>query len=218
MRPLNLSPDSLFDKSHERGAFTAAFTQTTGRFRRADRGTVFLDEMGELPLELQPKLLRVLQKREFERVGSARTIEGDVRIIAATNLDLAQMVRERRFRADLYHRLNVFAISMPLLRDRAEDIPHLVWYFVRRFSGRRYKYIEVIPDEVVGLLQMHNWPGNIRELQNFFERSVILSSRPVLRPRVEELKTLSKAAERLGVARTTLLYRMRKLGITAVQQ
>ncbi len=248
-------PGALFESElfgHERGAFTGAFTQTTGRFQQADRGTLFLDEIGELPLELQPKLLRVLQEREFERIGSTRTIKVDVRIIAATNLDLAQMVRERRFRADLYYRLNVFPISMPPLRDRAEDIPQLVWHFVRRFSGRMNKYIEAIPDEVMELLQRHNWPGNIRELQNLIERSVILSTGPVLRPRLEELKTLSKAAPsssartladaerehivetirqsggvvggrsgaaaRLGVARTTLLYRMRKLGITPVQQ
>ena len=248
--PAGLFESELF--GHERGAFTGAFTQTTGRFQQADRGTLFLDEIGELPLELQPKLLRVLQEREFERVGSARTVKVDVRIIAATNVDLEQMVRERRFRADLYYRLNVFPITMPPLRDRSEDIPQLVWHFVRRYAARMNRHIEAIPDEVMDLLQMYDWPGNIRELQNLIERSVILSSGPVLRPRLGELKTLSKddrpataltlaeaerehivevmrqsggvvggrsgAAARLGVARTTLLYRMRKLGITSVRQ
>jgi formate hydrogenlyase transcriptional activator len=248
-------PAALFESElfgHDRGAFTGAFTQTTGRFQQADRGTLFLDEIGELPLELQPKLLRVLQEQEFERVGSARTIKVDVRIIAATNVDLLQMVRERRFRADLYYRLNVFPILMPPLRERSEDIPQLVWHFVRKYAARMNRHIDAIPDEVMELLQLHNWPGNIRELQNFIERSVILSSGPVLRPRLEELRTFSKsnpptsaltlaeaerehivetirqsggvvggrsgAAARLGVARTTLLYRMRKLGITSVQQ
>ena len=248
--PAGLFESELF--GHERGAFTGAFTQTTGRFQQADRGTLFLDEIGELPLELQPKLLRVLQEREFERVGSARTVKVDVRIIAATNVDLEQMVRERRFRADLYYRLNVFPITMPPLRDRSEDIPQLVWHFVRRYAARMNRHIEAIPDEVMDLLQMYDWPGNIRELQNLIERSMILSSGPVLRPRLGELKMLSKddrpataltlaeaerehivevmrqsggvvggrsgAAARLGVARTTLLYRMRKLGITSTRQ
>ena len=158
--------------------YTGAWTQTTGRFQLADQGTLFLDEIGDLPLELQPKLLRILQEQEFERLGSSRTISVDVRVIAATNLDLAQMVRERRFRADLYYRLNVIPIAIPALRDRTEDIPQLVWHFVRRFAGRMNKDIAVIPDEVMEMLKRHDWPGNIRELQNFIERAVLWARVP----------------------------------------
>src|SRR5450432_2584436 len=191
--PAGLLESELF--GHERGAFTGAWTQTTGRFQMADQGTLFLDEVGDLPLELQPKLLRILQEQEFERLGSARTIRVDVRIVAATNFDLAQMVRERQFRADLYYRLNVFPISLPPLRERPEDIPLLVWHFVRRFAGRMNKDIAVIPDEVMNLIKLHDWPGNIRELQNFIERAVILASGPVLCPPLSDLRALAKTAE-----------------------
>jgi formate hydrogenlyase transcriptional activator len=171
--PAALLESELF--GHERGAFTGANTQTTGRFQQADGGTLFLDEIGDLPLELQPKLLRVLQEQEFERLGSSRTIRVDVRVIAATNQDLAQLVRERRFRADLYYRLNVFPIELPPLRERPEDIPLLVQRFIEMFSSRMNKEITYIPDEVLETLQRHDWPGNVRELQNVVERAVILS-------------------------------------------
>jgi formate hydrogenlyase transcriptional activator len=243
--PSGLLESELF--GHERGAFTGAWTQTTGRFQMADQGTLFLDEVGDLPLELQPKLLRILQEQEFERLGSSRTIRVDVRIVAATNVDLAQMVRERKFRADLYYRLNVFPITLPPLRERRDDIASLVWHFVRTFADRMGKEIGVIPDEVMDILKCYEWPGNIRELQNFIERSVILSSGAVLRPPLGDLKVFTRNAEpssvrtlaeaerdhiveairqaggivggrrgaaaNLGMARTTLLYRMRKLGI-----
>ena len=243
--PAGLLESELF--GHERGAFTGALMQTTGRFQMADRGTLFLDEVGDLPLELQPKLLRVLQEQEFERLGSRHTIRVNVRVVAATNLDLLQMVREHRFRADLYYRLNVFPISLPPLRQRAEDIPDLVWHFVRKFAARLDREIETVPDEAMRVLAAHDWPGNIRELQNFIERAVILSTGPVFRPPLHELRstappprpagerTLAEAerdhilevlrnssgvisgsngaAARLGMKRTTLQYRMRKLGI-----
>jgi formate hydrogenlyase transcriptional activator len=243
--PAGLLESELF--GHERGAFTGALTQTTGRFQLANQGTIFLDEIGDLPLELQPKLLRVLQEQEFERIGSTRTIRVNVRIIAATNLDLAEMVRERRFRADLFYRLNVFPISLPPLRERFEDIPELVWHFVRIFAERMNKEISVISDEIMENIRSHNWPGNIRELQNFIERAVVMSHGPVLRPPIGDLKLLVQrstpsamrtlaqtereyildvlrqvgwrvggpngAAARLGLPRTTLLYRMDKLGI-----
>ncbi len=243
--PAGLLESELF--GHERGAFTGALAQTTGRFQLAHGGTLFLDEVGDLPLELQPKLLRVLQEQEFERLGSTRTIRVDIRIVAATNVDLAQLVHERRFRADLYYRLNVFPIALPPLRARTEDIPDLVWHFVRKFAPRMDRVIEVIPAEVMEILQHHDWPGNVRELQNFLERSVILSSGAVLRPPLGELKALTTgatppaartlveaekdyivdvlrqtggvvggrrgAAARLGLKRSTLQFRMRKLGI-----
>jgi formate hydrogenlyase transcriptional activator len=244
--PAGLLESELF--GHERGAFTGALKQTTGRFQLADGGTLFLDEVGDLPLELQPKLLRVLQEQEFERLGSTHTVRVNVRVVAATNLDLMQMVKERRFRADLFYRLHVFPIAIPPLRERAGDIPELVRHFVRRFAARMSRDIDVIPDSVMEVLQRHRWPGNIRELQNFVERSVILSEGRVLRPPVDELramtgrseagrsaKTLAEAerehilevlqnsggvlsghngaAARLGLKRTTLQYRMRKLGI-----
>jgi formate hydrogenlyase transcriptional activator len=234
---------------HERGAFTGAVVQTKGRFQQADQGTLFLDEIGDLPLELQPKLLRALQEQEFERLGGNQTIRVNVRVIAATNQDLWQLVAKKQFRADLYYRLNVIPLHLPPLRERVEDIPHLVDYFVQKFSMRLNKIIEVIPDEVMQILKAHDWPGNIRELQNTIERAVVLSTGPVLRPTLTELRQMSKqptaaaaqtfaeasrehilevleqtrwmiggrdgAAERLGLPRTTLIYKMRKLGIEA---
>jgi formate hydrogenlyase transcriptional activator len=243
--PAGLLESELF--GHERGAFTGAFTPMTGRFQLADRGTLFLDEVGDLPLELQSKLLRVLQEQEFERLGSTRTIQVNVRVVAATNQDLLEMVREKRFRADLYYRLNVFPISVPPLRERSEDIPDLVWHFVEHFSARMNRQIDEIPDYVMQALQAHDWPGNVRELQNLIERAMIWSEGGVLRAPLGELqaskrslepaevRTLAEAerdhivemlqqsggvisgrhgaAARLGVKRTTLQYRMRKLGI-----
>src|SRR4051794_5825853 len=160
---------------HERGAFTGAVTQTMGRFQQADNGTLFLDEIGDLPLELQPKLLRALQEQEFERLGNGRTIRVNVRVVAATNQDLAQLVSVRQFRADLYYRLNVIPIYLPALRERRDDIPRLVEYFVQKYSTRLNKPIDTIPEEVMQSLKFHDWPGNIRELQNFIERAVVLS-------------------------------------------
>lgn len=179
--PSALLESELF--GHERGAFTGAVNQTTGRFQAADRGTLFLDEIGDLPLELQPKLLRVLQEKEFERLGSGRTVRVNVRIIAATNQDLWRLVEERRFRADLYFRLNVFPIALPPLRERQDDIPLLAEHFVRRFAQRIGKPIDFIPDEVMASLKRYHWPGNIRELQNVLERAVVMSRGPVLDPR-----------------------------------
>jgi len=243
--PSGLLESELF--GHERGAFTGAWTQTTGRFQLADRGTLFLDEIGDLPLELQPKLLRVLQEQEFERLGGARTIKVDVRVVAATNQDLSQMVQDRRFRADLFYRLNVFPILLPPLRDRSEDIPLLVQHFVGKLASRLNKELKHIPSEVMEVMRLHDWPGNIRELQNLIERAMILCPGPEFRLPPGELRHLVKrdspsairtlahaerdhilqvlreasgviggrdgAAARLGVPRTTLLYRMRKLGI-----
>lgn len=185
--PATLIESELF--GHERGAFTGAVTHREGRFQSADRGTLFLDEIGDLPLELQPKLLRVLQERQVERLGSSRTIQVDVRVIAATNQDLWGMVQEKKFRADLYYRLNVFPINLPPLRERDVDIPLLVAYFVRKFAERQGKSIECIPEDVMEALQSHDWPGNIRELQNFIERAVIMTTGAVLRPRLTELRT-----------------------------
>jgi len=243
--PAGLLESELF--GHERGAFTGALTQTTGRFHLANRGTLFLDEIGDLPLELQPKLLRVLQEQEFERLGSTRTIRVDVRVIAATNQDLAQMVQDRRFRADLFYRLNVFPIVLPPLRERPQDIPLLVQHFVNKCARRMNKEVNHIPSEVMEVMQLHDWPGNIRELQNFIERAMIMCSGPDLRLPPGEFKHLVKsnapsairtladaerdhilhvlrqvgwvvggrdgAAARLGLARTTLIYKMRKLGV-----
>ena len=243
--PGGLLESELF--GHERGAFTGALTQTTGRFQHAHTGTLFLDEVGDLPLELQPKLLRVLQEQEFERLGSSRTIRVDIRIVAATNQNLHQMVREHRFRADLFYRLNVFPIALPPLRERREDIPLLVQHFVRKFALRMNKEVRHISEDVMEALRHYDWPGNIRELQNVIERAAIVSSGPNLEIRAGELKrmvagattaltrTLDEvqrdhilealrqsrgvvagrdgAAVRLGLARATLEYRMRKLGI-----
>jgi formate hydrogenlyase transcriptional activator len=243
--PAGLLESELF--GHERGAFTGALTQTTGRFQLAHSGTLFLDEIGDLPLELQPKLLRVLQEQEFERLGSARTIRVDVRIVAATNQDLAQMVREHRFRADLFYRLNVFPIELPALRDRPEDIPQLVKHFVLHYADRMNKNVSHVSEQVMQALVQHDWPGNIRELQNVIERAVIMSFGPDLRlppgefhrmttsDKPKGIGTLAEAerdhivkvlrqtggvvggrdgaAARLGLPRTTLIFRMRKLGI-----
>jgi formate hydrogenlyase transcriptional activator len=243
--PSALLESELF--GHERGAFTGAVAQTMGRFQQADNGTLFLDEIGDLPLELQPKLLRALQEQEFERLGCGRTIRVNVRVVAATNQDLAQLVSARQFRADLYYRLNVIPMFLPPLRERPDDIPSLVEHFVRKFSTRLNKPIDTIPDEVMECLKLHDWPGNIRELQNFIERAVVLSPGPVLRPTLTELRQMTKqptataaqtlaeasrdhilevleqsrwmiggrdgAAGRLGLPRTTLIYKMRKLGI-----
>jgi transcriptional regulator with GAF, ATPase, and Fis domain len=160
---------------HERGAFTDAIAQKIGRFELANGGTLFLDEVGELPLELQPKLLRVLQEWEFERLGGTRTIKVDVRLVAATNRDLAQMVRERRFRDDLYYRLNVFPIHVPPLRERPEDIEALVRHFVVRLAARMNRRIELIPPKTIEAMRRYSWPGNVRELENLIERAIILS-------------------------------------------
>jgi len=243
--PGTLLESELF--GHERGAFTGAIARTMGRFQQADNGTLFLDEIGDLPLELQPKLLRALQEQEFERLGSGQTIHVNVRVVAATNQDLAQLVSTRQFRADLYYRLNVIPIFLPPLRERSDDIPQLAEYFVRKFSARLNKPIHTIPGEVIEFLKFHDWPGNIRELQNFIERAVVLSPGSVLRPTLTELKHITKrgvliasrtlaaaerdyilevleqtnwliggqqgAAVRLGLPRTTLIHKMRKLGI-----
>ena len=232
---------------HERGAFTGACAQSKGRFQFADRGTLFLDEIGDLPLELQPKLLRVLQEQEFERLGSSQTIRANVRVVAATNQNLAQLVAAKQFRADLYYRLDVIPIYLPPLRERVEDIPLLVEHFVRKYSSRFQRPIDLIPDEVMEALKKHDWPGNIRELQNFIERALVFSPGSVLRLPLADLKRLTKqpstvssrtladaerefilgvlketngkiggqsgAARRLGLPRTTLVYRMRRLGI-----
>jgi formate hydrogenlyase transcriptional activator len=171
--PTGLLESELF--GHEKGAFTGAIASKLGRFELADRGTLFLDEVGEIPLELQVKLLRVLQEQEFERLGSTRTIRVDVRVIAATNRDLAQMVEEQKFRTDLYYRLKVFPITVPPLRDRAEDVPLLVRHFVQKFALRMKKRIETIPAEAMKVLQAYPWPGNVRELENLIERAVILT-------------------------------------------
>jgi formate hydrogenlyase transcriptional activator len=183
--PTGLLESELF--GHEKGAFTGAIMQRVGRFELANRGTIFLDEVGEIPLELQPKLLRVLQEREFERLGSTRTIRTDARLIAATNRDLKAMVEEQRFRSDLYYRLNVFPIRVPSLRERKEDIPLLVRHFVKEFSRRNHRVIDTIPSETMQALIRYHWPGNIRELQNVIERAVIISRGPVLNVALAEL-------------------------------
>jgi formate hydrogenlyase transcriptional activator len=242
--PAGLLESELF--GHERGAFTGAINSHVGRFALADRGTLFLDEIGDMPLELQPKLLRVLQEREFEAVGSMRTTRVDVRVVAATNRDLKQMVRDREFREDLYYRLNAFPIYLPPLRERKADIPELVEYFVQQFAASMDKTIETIPEETMRALVRHPWQGNIRELQNYIARGVILSndgifepgpldsceplepeiSNPTLEEKVrrEILAACQRAnwklggprgaAARLGLKRTTLFYKMKRLGIT----
>ena len=242
--PAALLESELF--GHERGAFTGACTQTKGRFQVADGGTLFLDEIGDMPLELQPKLLRALQEREFERLGSTQTVRVNVRVVAATNQDLAELVAKKLFRADLFYRLNVIPICLPPLRERIQDIPPLTEFFVAKFAARLNKPIDLIPDEVMEVLKAHDWPGNIRELQNFIERAVLFSPGSVLRlpldlkqtvkqssesasrtladaDREHILETLEQAnwliggqdgaANRLGLPRTTLIYKMRKLGI-----
>ena len=189
--PGGLLESELF--GHERGAFTGAITQKIGRFELADRGTLFLDEVADLPLELQPKLLRVLQEQEFERLGSNRTQRVDVRIVAATNGDLAKLVAERAFRSDLYYRLNVFPIHIPALRERPEDVPLLVRYFVQKFSRRLNKSVAYVPAEAMEALAGYSWPGNIRELENYIERAVLLSPSKELRVTISELKSVPVA-------------------------
>jgi len=190
--PSALLESELF--GHERGAFTGACTQTRGRFQMADGGTLFLDEIGDMPLELQPKLLRALQEREFERLGSNQTVRVNVRVIAATNQDLGQMVRERRFRADLYYRLNVFPMTLPPLRERRDDIAELAEYFVRKFAGQQGKLVATIPRGVMTALEHYDWPGNIRELQNVLERGVIITTGSELSRQTTERLALSEAA------------------------
>jgi formate hydrogenlyase transcriptional activator len=194
--PGTLLESELF--GHERGAFTGAVAQTAGRFQAADRGTLFLDEIGDLPLELQPKLLRALQEKEIERLGGGRTLQVDVRVIAATNQDLGRMVQERKFRADLYYRLNVFPLALPPLRERAEDIRELVEHFVHKFANQQGKVIETIPADVMTALERYDWPGNIRELQNVIERGVILTTSSVLSRHTTE--HLTGRAEAPGTA------------------
>jgi formate hydrogenlyase transcriptional activator len=244
--PTGLLESELF--GHERGSFTGAIAQKIGRLEVAHQGSLFLDEIGDIPLELQPKLLRVLQEREFERLGSTRTQKVDVRIVAATHRDLEGMILEKLFRSDLYYRLNVFPIIVPPLRERPEDIPLLVHHFVQQAARRMRKTIDTVPSEMMEALIQYRWPGNIRELENIIERAVILSPGPVLRlspwdlksriapaqntdchQTLEEvdrnhiLRTLketrwilsgpSGAASRLGLNRSTLYFRMKKLGI-----
>jgi formate hydrogenlyase transcriptional activator len=241
--PLGLLESELF--GHERGAFTGAIAQKTGRFELADKGTLLLDEVGDIPLELQAKLLRVLQEQEFERLGSNRTHRVDVRLVAATHRDLVAMVKQMTFREDLYYRLKVFPITVPPLRQRVEDIPMLVWHFTALYAQRMNRSIDDIPTETMDAFVAYNWPGNVRELKNFIERAVILSPGRVLRAPIAELESPSQydlpgiplnglaqverdhilraleasnwtvggrhgAAERLGMKRTSLLYRMQK--------
>ncbi|MGB7946589.1 MAG: sigma 54-interacting transcriptional regulator [Candidatus Binatia bacterium] len=190
--PTGLLESELF--GHEKGAFTGAIAQRVGRFELAHRGTLFLDEVGDIPLELQPKLLRVLQEHEFERLGSARTVRVDVRMVAATNVDLTQKVADNHFRADLYYRLNVFPITIPPLRDRREDIPLLVRYFAQKYARRMKRAIETIPAKAMTALTEYHWPGNVRELENFVERSVILSRGTELQVPLAELKQRTKVS------------------------
>ncbi len=185
--PTGLLESELF--GHEKGAFTGAIAQKIGRFELANGGTLFLDEVGDIPLELQSKFLRVLQEQEFERLGSNRTIRVDIRMVAATNRDLAQMVTDKQFRSDLYYRLNVFPILNPPLRERSSDIPALVQYFTQKFAARMKKRITTIPAETMTALSRYHWPGNIRELENFIERAVILTRGSSLVVPVAELKT-----------------------------
>jgi formate hydrogenlyase transcriptional activator len=193
--PAGLLEAELF--GHERGAFTGALTQKIGRFEFADRGTLFLDEVGDIPLELQPKLLRVLQEQEFERLGSNHTIRVDVRVVAATNFDLARLVEERKFRSDLYYRLNVFPISIPPLRARPEDVPLLVRYFVQKISRGQNKTVEYVPADVMDALTHYSWPGNVRELENLIERAVLLSPGKELRIPLSELRNSSPVPDRV---------------------
>ena len=190
--PSTLLESELF--GYEKGAFTGAVAQTLGRFQAADRGTLFLDEIGDLPLELQPKLLRALQEKEIERLGGGHTLQVDVRIIAATNQDLGQMVQERKFRADLYYRLNVFPMTLPPLRERRQDIPLLAEHFVQKFAKQQGKVIDTIPGEVMAALEHHDWPGNIRELQNVIERGVIMTRGLVLSQQTTEHFARGEAA------------------------
>jgi formate hydrogenlyase transcriptional activator len=243
--PFDLLESELF--GHERGAFTGAIAQKVGRFELADKGTLFLDEVGDIPPALQPKLLRVLQEQEFERLGSTRTQQVNIRLVAATNRNLAEMVKRNEFRSDLYYRLNVFPIPLPPLRARRDDIPALVEHFVELYSRRMDKPIDQIAPDTMSALASYPWPGNIRELQNFIERSVIMTSGNVLQPPLATLQSSTGAeslgavtledaerdhirkileqthwvvagpngaAARLGIKRSTLYFRMQKLGIT----
>jgi formate hydrogenlyase transcriptional activator len=210
--PFDLLESELF--GHERGAFTGAFAQSMGRFELADKGTLFLDEVGDIPLVLQPKLLRVLQEREFERLGSGRTHRVDVRLVAATHRDLELMVRRDQFRSDLYYRLSVFPITLPPLRERPEDIGALVEHYVEVFSRRMGRHIAGIPDEFVSAFKSYSWPGNIRELQNVIERAVILSDDGVL----PNLLRPTRAASVIGFpVRTTLNESERTLILSALE-
>jgi formate hydrogenlyase transcriptional activator len=194
--PTGLLESELF--GHEKGAFTGAVTQKVGRLELADRGTLFLDEIGDIPLELQPKLLRVLQDQEFERLGGTRTLHVHVRLVAATNRDLAKSVAEHQFRSDLYYRLHVFPIQMPALRERRSDIPLLVHYFVRKLARRMGKTINTIPAATMNALAGWDWPGNVRELENFMERSVILSEGSVLSVPLSELVSVTQRVHANG--------------------
>jgi formate hydrogenlyase transcriptional activator len=242
--PAGLLESELF--GHERGAFTGAVTQRIGRFEMANGGTLFLDEIGDMALDLQVKLLRVLQEQAFERVGSARTSRVNVRVVAATNRDLSEMVDEKEFRADLFYRLSVFPVSLPALRDRPEDIPVLTTHFIAKYAERMNKTIEHIPSATLHAMLAYDWPGNVRQLQNFVEHGIIVSKGNSFEPPINQLQnrkgqlprigrtledatrehileTLAEtkgvvggkhgAAARLGVARTTLLSKMQRLGI-----
>src|SRR5271157_1079939 len=191
--PSALLESELF--GHERGAFTGACTQTKGRFQMADGGTLFLDEIGDMPLELQPKLLRALQEREFERLGSTQTVRVNVRVVAATNQDLGHLVNKKLFRADLFYRLNVIPLLMPPLRERLQDILPLTEFFVAKFAAQLNKPIDSIPDEVIDVLKAHDWPGNIRELQNCIERAVLFSPGSVLRLPLDLKHTVKTSSE-----------------------
>ena len=196
--PSGLLESELF--GHEKGAFTGAIMRKPGRFELADKGTLFLDEVGDIPLELQAKLLRVLQEREFERLGSTRTQQVDVRVVAATHRDLKEMVEEGTFRSDLYYRLHVFPLSVPPLRHRRDDIPLIVRHFVGKYSRRMNRHIETISPRIMEVLTDYAWPGNVRELQNFIERSVILSAGPSLRAPLDELTQQDEFAEQTGLS------------------
>jgi formate hydrogenlyase transcriptional activator len=241
--PTGLLESELF--GHEKGAFTGAIAQKVGRFELANKGTLFLDEVGDIPLELQPKLLRVLQEQEFERLGSTRTTRVDVRMVAATSRDLSQMIADGQFRRDLFYRLNIFPVSVPPLRERRGDIPKLVEHFVAKYAKAMNKKVPSVPAATLEALRDYSWPGNIRELQNVIERAVILTPGSVLRAPLAELKggeptapkpaTLHEverqhilevlreskwviggpngAAAKLGMKRTSLVYKMNKLGI-----